>query len=171
MRTELSGKRAWPTAVWRTGRAVVSSSTDVGLPIPREEWTQLQLGVLPDGTVEVWAFDGVREVLVGTGRDPALQGEVKDLVSIGNSADSVGSAFEIWLDEVAIGRRMLPWARPDDPHALARPRPLDPRALPETFSFAFGSCNVSTRLPYTGTSMEAAATMRPDLLVHLVDFG
>lgn len=157
--------------VWRTGRAVGSSSVNAGLPIPHEEWTQLQLGVLPDGRVEVWAFDGVREVLVGAGTDPALRGEVKDLVSIGNSSDLVGSRYEIWLDEVAIGRRRLPWARADDPHELARPRPLDPRALPETFSFVFGSCNVSTRLPYTGTAMEAAAAMRPDFFVHLGDFG
>jgi hypothetical protein len=157
--------------VWRTGRAVVSSSTDVGMPIPREEWTQLQLGVLSDGTIEVWAFDGIREVLVGSGRDPALRGEVKDLVSIGNSAASVGSAYEVWLDEVAIGHRMLPWARPDDPHVLPRPQLLDPHALPETFSFVFGSCNVSTRLPYAGTALEAASKMRPDFFVHLGDFG
>ncbi len=38
------------------------------------------------------------------------------------------------------------------------------------FSFVFGSCNVSSRVPYVGTALEAAAAMEPDFVVHLGDY-
>jgi hypothetical protein len=107
---------------------------------------------------------------VGRGSNPALRGRGKDIVSFGNGSDDVGSGFEVWLDELAVGRTRLPWARRDDPHRVPRPFPLEPDALPERFSFVFGSCHVSSRVPYTGTALEAAARVEPDFFVHLGDF-
>lgn len=170
-RIRSSGRGVSEHLSWRTGGELRSSSVNAILPIPRGEWTQVQLGVLQDGGVELWAFDGRREILVGRGRNPGLRGRVKDLVSIGNTSGGRAARFEVWLDEFAVGESRLPWARSDDPHVLPRPTRLDPEALPPTFSFVFGSCNVSSRIPYRETALEAAASMDPDFVIHLGDWG
>lgn len=175
-RVHLARIRAHPDGpseriTWVTGREVRTTSVDPGVALPAGVWTQLQLGVTGDGTVELWIFDGRRERLVGRGRNPALAGGTFDAVSFGNDSPRSGTTFEVDLDEVAVGERRLPWARGDDDHRLRRPQPLDPDRLGRTFSFVFGSCHAASRVPYRRTALEAAARSDPDFVIHLGDFG
>ncbi len=156
--------------LWVTGQAITSSSVKVEVPVPNEAWVQLQLGVDADGRVELWAFDGTRETLVGTGRS-SLVGRTKNRVSIGNHHPSLGITFEAWIDDVAVGESRLPWLRTNDARPLARPRSLDVEQLPAKFSFVFGSCTNSNHVPANGSALSAAADVDADFMIHLGDFG
>ena len=156
--------------LWVTGEGITSSSVKVKVPVPNEAWVQFQLGVDADGRVELWAFDGTRETLLGTGRS-ALVGRTKNRVSIGNHHPSLGITFEAWIDDVAIGESRLPWLRTDDARSPARPRSLDVEQLPAKFSFVFGSCTNSNHVPATGSALAAAADLDADFMIHLGDFG
>ena len=156
--------------IWRTGVGLRSTSVTQDFRIPHGEWSQAQLGVKADGTVELWVFDGRREFLVGRRVNEGLIGRGKDIVSIGNNSPSKGITYEIWLDEFVVSERRIPWARIDDTHELVRPEPLDPAKLPPVFSFIFGSCNSASRVPYKNSALKAAADMEPDFMIHLGDY-
>ena len=156
--------------MWITGKGITSTSVKVEVPVPDEAWVQLQLGVDADGKVELWAFDGMRETLVGTGKSELI-GTTKDRVSIGNHNPNIGVTFEAWMDDFEVGETRLPWLRADDPRALRRPKPLVAAELPPSFSFVFGSCTNSNHVPATGTALAAAADANPDFVLHLGDFG
>jgi hypothetical protein len=157
---------------WKTGTGlVVSSAPDAVVPVAARRWTQVQVGVLADGTVELWTFDGRREQLVARAHNPTLAGTVKDTVALGNDVARTGTTFEVHLDGFAVGETRLPWCNPVDDVRLPRPRRLDPAALPERFSFCFGSCNNPKSAPYRATAVGAAARLDPDFLVHLGDYG
>ena len=155
---------------WITGKGISSSSVKVQMPLPDEAWVQLQLGIDADGRVELWAFDGTRETLVGTGRSE-LVGARKNRVSIGNHNPNLGVTFEAWIDDFAVGEARLPWLRQDASRSLTRPKSLVPAQLPSKFSFVFGSCTNSNHVPATGTALGAAADANPDFMLHLGDFG
>ncbi|HLB29518.1 MAG TPA: hypothetical protein VJM69_05240, partial [Dehalococcoidia bacterium] len=157
--------------IWRTGRDIHSTSVSPGVPVPAGGWAQVQLGVLPDGAVELWAFDGRKEFLIGRGINKGLVGRGKDIVSLGNDSPEGGIPHEVWLDGFAFGEQRLPWARAKADHSLARPLRLDPGALPPVFSFVFGSDIRPTRAPYRGGALEAAAATEPDFLLNLGDYG
>ncbi len=158
--------------VWVAGRGLqASSAPSTTIPLATGAWVQVQLGVLPDGTVELWTFDGRREALVARSGNAGLAGPVKDVVSLGNDLTKTTSTFEVWLDAFAVGERRLPWAQAGAVAELARPRQLDPKALPAVFSFVFGSCNNPKQVPYRNTALGAAAASGPDFVVHLGDYG
>ena len=155
---------------WITGKGVTSTSVKVQVPVPKEAWVQLQLGVDADGRVELWAFDGARESLVGTGRSTDFAGATKDRVSIGNHNPNLGITFEGWIDDFAVGETRLRgcgWTT----RGQAQLKRLAPAALPKKFSFVFGSCTNSNHVPATGTGLGSAADSNPDFVVHLGDFG
>jgi hypothetical protein len=157
--------------VWSTGHGVSLDSLPKRVQdLPVGKWTQLQLGVLPDGTVELWSFDGQREHLVGRGSNPQLAGAVKDAVALGNNLTHVRSTFEIHLDAFAVSEQRLPWANPGAAVELARPSRLDPARLPPAFSFCFGSCNNAVQTPFADTAIGAAARLAPNFFVHLGDY-
>ena len=156
---------------WITGKGVTSTSVKVQVPVPKEAWVQLQLGVDADGRVELWAFDGARESLVGTGRSTDFAGATKDRVSIGNHNPNLGITFEGWIDDFAVGETRLPWLRADDQRGQAQLKRLAPNELPKKFSFVFGSCTNSNHVPATDTGLGSAADSNPDFVVHLGDFG
>lgn len=170
-RIRASAATADEQIIWRTGREVRSTSVPPGFPLPAAGWLQVQLGILADGRVELWAFDGHREALVGRGVNRGLAGRGKDLVSLGNDAPADVAPCELWLDELAVGERRLPWARAIADHAPVRPQRVDPRALPPAFSFVFGSDIRPSRAPYRGGALEAAAAAQPDFVINLGDFG
>jgi len=156
--------------IW-TGTAITSSSTADNLVLPMEQWIQLQVGVLSSGEVELWAYDGHQERIVGRGVNHQLLGQRKDLVSFGNDLTMRGGTAAVWFDNVAVGEFKLPWVQ-------ANPTPLPTRLisvstlqLSERFSFVFGSCNASTMVPYRGFALQAAADQSPDFVVHLGDNG
>jgi hypothetical protein len=155
---------------WVTGQGVTSTSVKVEVGVREEQWLQLQLGVDAEGRVELWAFDGVRESLVGTGRSDLI-GATKDRISFGNHSPELDVEFEAWIDDLAVGRVRLPWVRTDDPREIRRPKRLDPAALPPTFRFVFGSCSNSNHVPAIGTALEAASGLDPDFVLHLGDLG
>ena len=155
--------------IWVTGRELRSSSIKSGVPIPADGWIQVQLGVLMTGRVELWVFDGLTERLVGEGVNRGLIDRGKDLVAIGNDAPRVAATFEILLDEIAIGERKLPWLKRDIDRARTSLQELDPAELPPVFRFVFGSCNVSSWVPYRGFALNAAADAEPDFVIHLGD--
>lgn len=153
------------------GRSITCSSISGALAVPAGEWMQLQFVVGADGGVACWGFDGSTETLIGTGRNPDLAGEMKDIVSFGNDVDQAGEEYDFWLDEVASAERRLPWM---PRHPQAPPRHLlglDRDSLDGTFSFVFGSCNSSNWVPYRGMAPAAAAASGPDFVVHLGDLG
>jgi hypothetical protein len=157
---------------WITGRGIgTASMARAVVPVKARTWTQVQLGVLDDGTVELWTFDGRRERLAGRGANPALAGAVKDTIAIGNDVIRAGSTFEVHLDGFAVGEQRLPWASELPPITPARPSRLDPASLPSRFSFCFGSCNNAKSAPYHNTALGTAARLDPDFLVHLGDYG
>jgi hypothetical protein len=155
--------------IWVTGRELRSSSIKNGVPIPARGWIQVQLGVLMTGRVELWVFDGLNERLVGEGVNRNLIDRGKDVVAVGNDAPRVAATFEVLIDEIAIGERKLPWLKRDPEAARTTLQQLDPAALPPVFSFVFGSCNVSTWVPYRGFALNAAADAEPDFVIHLGD--
>ena len=156
---------------WHTGSGLHSSSVPASVGLPSQEWSQVQLGIRTDGSIELWQFDGHREVLVGTGHNPGMVDQ-KSQVSFGNINPNLGMTFEIWLDEFAVGQQKLPWASPlSDRSLLRRPDALDPELLGAQFTFVFGSCNNASLLPYDTMALGAAACMDPDFLVHLGDHG
>jgi hypothetical protein len=160
------------TLVWTTGKGLaVSSAPDTSVPLAKGQWTQVQVGVRDDGTVELWAFDGRAERRVVVARNPSLAGPVKDTIALGNELVRVGSTFEVDFDGFAVAQQRLPWANPLAPTKLDRPIRVDPRALAPRFSFCFGSCNNPKSAPYGATAMGVAATLDPDFLVHLGDYG
>lgn len=160
------------TVVWTTGRGLsVSSAPRALVPVRRHEWTQLQVGVHSDGGVELWSYDGRREQLVARGRNTELAGAVKDAIALGNDRGRTGTTFEVHLDGFAVGQQRLPWANPSLPATLRRPNRLDPRALPASFTFCFGSCNNPKSAPFRTTALGAAAATDPDFLIHLGDYG
>jgi hypothetical protein len=148
----------------------VGSVTGKAVPLPAQRWTQVQMGILADGTVELWSFDGRREHLVGRGSNPELAGAVKDVVALGNDLRSTGSTFEVHLDAFAIGDQRIPWANPNAPADLPRPTRLEPARLPAAFSFCFGSCNNPNQAPYGATAVGTGARLDPDFFVHLGDY-
>ncbi|MDQ1379695.1 MAG: alkaline phosphatase [Actinomycetota bacterium] len=157
--------------VWSAGHGVSLDSVPKSVQdVPVGKWSQVQLGVLPDGTVELWSFDGQREHLVGRGSNPLLAGAVKDAVALGNNLTHVRSTFEIHLDAFAVSEQRLPWANPGAPVELARPARLDPVRLPPAFSFCFGSCNNAVQTPFGDTAVGVAARLAPDFFVHLGDY-
>ncbi|MPZ22341.1 MAG: hypothetical protein GEU28_02095 [Dehalococcoidia bacterium] len=158
--------------IWQTGNGMLCSAIPESIWFVDDgSWSQVQFGVLEDGAVEFWAFDGQREYLVGRGSNQELIGQVKDTIALGNNSPAVGTSFEISLDQFAVAEKRLPWARELAETSLVGPPPLDPAALPPVFSIGFGSCHVSTRLPYSGTAVAALAAAEPDLFVHLGDYG
>jgi hypothetical protein len=157
--------------VWITGHGVSLGSAPESLRVlPAGKWIQLQLGVLADGTVELWSFDGQHEHLVGRGSNPQLAGAVKDVVALGNNLTRTRSTFEIHLDAFAVGEQRLPWANPDASDELARPARLDSAHLPAAFSFCFGSCNNAVQTPFADTALGVAARLAPNFFVHLGDY-
>jgi hypothetical protein len=167
-RVRSSASSATERLIW-TGSTVSTSNLLDTLVVPADQWLQLQLGVTGDGDVELWVFDGVHETLVGRGVNADLQGETKDIVSFGNDLSGSAGAGEAWLDNIAVAEAKLPWVK-QDPAALPSNLPmLDPAALPSTFSFIFGSCNVSSWVPYRDFALSAAADVEPDFVVHLGD--
>lgn len=157
--------------VWTAGRGVsISSMPDRVLPLPAQKWSQFQLGVLSDGTVELWSFDGQRERLVVRASNPTLAGPVKDIVALGNDLQHTSSTFEIHLDAFAVSEQRLPWANPQGDAGLGRPLRLDPAALPPAFSFCFASCNNPNQAPFVDTAVGTAARVSPDFFVHLGDY-
>ena len=158
--------------VWVTGHGLAAGSAPGSLaPVKAHSWTQVQLGVLDDGSVELWSFDGHREHLVGRASNPSLAGAVKDTVAIGNDLVRAGSTFEVHLDGFAVGEGRLPWASTAPPITPARPIRLNPTTLPSRFSFCFGSCNNAKSAPYHDTALGTAARLDPDFMVHLGDYG
>jgi PhoD-like phosphatase len=155
---------------WVTGTGVTSTSVKVEAAVPEGAWVQLQLGVLADGKVELWAFDGARETLLGTGAS-TLVGAIKDRVAFGNHNPNIGQTFEAWIDDFAVGESRLPWVRPQDTRDVYRPRPLVTEELPRAFSFVFGSCTNSNHVPAHGTALAAASGTNPDFVFHLGDLG
>ncbi len=156
---------------WTTGGGVRSTSIAAAADLPSGVWSQLQLGVKSDGSVELWQFDGTREILIGTGMNPGMA-DPKSQVSFGNINPNLGITFEVWIDELAVGQQRLPWAGVmSDRSVLPRPAPLLAEELDDTFSFVFGSCNNSSLLPYDTMAIGAAARMEPDFTVHLGDHG
>ncbi len=156
---------------WRTGRGLHSTTIRAGAGVPAQEWTQIQLGVSGDGTVELWQFDGVHEVLVGRKVNPAMAAE-KNLVSFGCSNPNLGITFEVWLDEFAVGAQKLAWASPGtERNEIVRPMALDPAPLGDRFTFVFGSCNNASLLPYDTMAIGAAARAEADFVIHLGDHG
>ncbi len=157
--------------VWSAQHGVSLSSAPSGaLVLPMQKWTQLQVGVLADGTVELWAFDGQREKLVGRGSNAKLAGPVKDIVALGNDLQHTGSTFEIHLDAFAVSEQRLPWANPQPTVVLVRPTRVDPARLPSVFTFCFGSCNNPNQAPFVDTAVGAAMRLAPDFFVHLGDY-
>ena len=156
--------------LWVTGTGITSTSVKVEAAVPEGAWVQLQLGVYPDGRVELWAYDGTRETLLGTGASD-LVGPIKDKVSFGNHNPNIGQTFEAWLDDFAVGESRLPWVRPQDTRDVHRPLPLVPADLPDAFTFVFGSCTNSNHVPAHGTALAAAAASNPDFVFHLGDLG
>ncbi len=68
LRVRSSKTGAQERLVWSTGNGVSLGSLPKSVQaLPVGKWTQLQLGALADGTVELWSFDGQREHLVGRG--------------------------------------------------------------------------------------------------------
>jgi PhoD-like phosphatase len=155
---------------WVTGTGITSTSVKVEAAVPDGAWVQVQLGVYSDGKVELWAFDGTRETLLGTGAS-TLVGPIKDKVSFGNHNPNIGQTFEAWLDDFAVGESRLPWVRPQDTRALYRPLPLVPADLPDAFTFVFGSCTNSNHVPAHGTALAVASASNPDFVFHLGDLG
>ncbi len=156
---------------WTTGGGIRSTSVRAAADLRPNTWSQVQLGIRSDGTVELWQFDGVREILIGTGRNPDMA-ESKGQVSFGNINPNLNMTFEVWLDEMAVGTNKLPWASPlTDRSEPVRPSPVVPDELGVTFSFVFGSCNNSSLLPYDSMALGAAARMDPTFLIHLGDHG
>ena len=127
--------------LWVTGQAITSSSVKVEVPVPDDAWVQLQLGVDADGRVELWAFDGTRETLVGTGRS-ALVGRTKNRVSIGNHHPTLGVTFEAWIDDVAVGETRLPWLRTDDARDSG---PAERHSMSRSFRRSSASCSGRAR--------------------------
>lgn len=169
-RIHASGPKVSEHLVWVTGRGLeLSSRPGERVRVAPRTWVQVQLGVRADGTVELWLFDGTRERLVARGARPDLTGPTKDTVSIGNDSPRSDTTFEVWLDDLAVAERRLPWVRPNATPRLVRPSRLDPKALPPTFSFVFGSCNNPKQIPYRTTALGAAADTEPDFVVHLGD--
>lgn len=167
-RIRASSSSATERLIW-TGSTLSMSSLRETLVVPADEWLQLQFGVSADGTVELWVYDGIQETLVGRGHNPELVGQTKDIVSFGNDLSDRGGSLEAWLDNIAVAEVKLPWL-PQDPDPLpTRLVGLDPAKLPSVFSFVFGSCNVSTWVPYRGFALQAAADMEPDFVIHLGD--
>ncbi|MGH2428709.1 MAG: alkaline phosphatase D family protein [Candidatus Limnocylindria bacterium] len=167
-RIRASGSSATERLIW-TGSTVSTSSLRDTLVVPADEWLQLQFGVTANGDVELWVFDGAHERLVGRGTNADLAAETKDIVSFGNDISDPGGPVEVWLDNIAIAEARLPWLKSEPDPVPTRLPKLDPAALPGVFSFAFGSCNVSTWVPYRGFALNAAADMEPDFVVHLGD--
>ncbi len=156
---------------WRTGSGLHSTSVRASVGLPEGAWSQVQIGILGDGTVELWQFDGTREVLIGTAKNSALS-VAKDQVSFGCVNPNLNTTFEIWLDEFAIAKQKLPWASPlTERSTITRPAMLDPSQLGSTFSFVFGSCNNSSLLPYDSMAIGAAARAEADFVIHLGDHG
>ncbi len=156
---------------WRTGRGLHSTTISAGAGVPEQDWTQVQLGVLADGTVELWQFDGVREVLIGRRVNPAMAAE-KNLVSFGCTNPNLGLTFEVWLDEVAVGKQKLAWVSPaTDRREIVRPVGLEPSSVGDRFTFVFGSCNNASLLPYDTMAIGAAARAEADFVIHLGDHG
>ncbi len=167
-----TGSAAREALQWITGEGIAAESVARAVaPVRAGAWTQAQLGVLADGSVELWTYDGRREHLVGRGRNPGLAGAVKDTLAIGNDLTRTGSTFEVHLDGFAVGEHRLPWANTAPPITPARPVRLDPASLPARFSFCFGSCNNAKSAPYHDTAVGVAARLQPDFFVHLGDYG
>ncbi len=156
----------WSAAGGLSAASVIGKA----IPLPAQRWTQVQLGILADGTVELWSFDGRREHLVGRGSNLKLAGAVKDVVALGNDLRSTGSTFEIHLDAFAVGDQRIPWANPNASAELPRPTRLDPTRLPAAFTFCFGSCNNPNQAPYGATAVGTGARLDPDFFVHLGDY-
>ena len=100
---------------------------------------------------------------------PLLLGDVGDVVwgtwpLFGDAVINEGPGLMMIVEK-------LPWAREDDERRLNRPIRLSTGDLPSVFSFVFGSCNVSSRVPYQNTALAPAAATNPDFVVHLGDFG
>lgn len=169
----IQGEGGTESVFWRTGGGLHSTSVAGAAGLPTDEWTQMQLGVLADGSVELWQFAEGREVLIGrVGSGQGAIGGTKTRVSIGNINPNLGITFEIWLDEFAVGQHKLPWANPVlDRTTIQRPKLLDPADLGDEFSFTFGSCNNSTFLPYDTMALGAAAREDADFFIHLGDHG
>ncbi|MFW2382485.1 MAG: hypothetical protein ACN4GZ_12060 [Acidimicrobiales bacterium] len=166
-----SSESASELLYWTTGSGLRSTSVRAASDLPAGRWSQVQLGVKSDGTVELWQFDGAREILVGTGVNAAMA-EDKSQVSFGNINPNLGITFEVWLDELAVGQHKLPWASPlTDRSSIRRPAPVTEADLGSVFSFVFGSCNNSSLLPYDSMAIGAAARMKPDFTIHLGDHG
>lgn len=157
---------------WITGRGLAAQSAAYAVaPVKANTWTQVQLGVMADGTVELWTFDGRSEHRVVRVANPPLAGAAKDTVAIGNDLVRVGSTFEAHLDGFAVGDMRLPWASTLPPVTPPRPLRLDRAALPARFSFCFGSCNNAKSAPYRDTALGTAARLDPDFFVHLGDYA
>jgi hypothetical protein len=154
---------------WRQDRGISSATVSDAAPAPLGQWTEVQLGVRLDGTVELWTFDGQRETLVGRAVNPRLTGRRKDIVSFGNSLEADGP-YEVWFDDVCIGSAKQPWAS-NRRGQLVRPTMLDPGRLPATFTFVFGSCINANHVPLDGTALAAAAAASPDFFLNLGDYG
>lgn len=156
---------------WRTGSGLHSTSVKASTGLPAHAWSQVQIGVRSDGTVELWQFDGTHEVLVGVGTNRTMA-DGADRISLGCVNPNLDLTFEIWLDELAVAKQKLPWASPaTDRSKLDRPAPLDPSTLGDRFSFVFGSCNNASLLPYDTMAIGAAARTESDFVIHLGDHG
>ena len=134
------------------------------------DWTEFQIGLDSTGHAEFWALVDGRELLVGSTRLSDQTGLTFDQVSFGTHVRAVGAEFEYWLDDIAVAEERLPWAA-EEAAPIRRPRLLEPETLPEAFTFVFGSCNVASLVPYSGSALAAAAAESPDFMIHLGDYG
>jgi hypothetical protein len=169
-RIRATAANASENLMWVPGAGIRTSHMSQYVRTPPGVWTQVQLGIRADGTVELWTFDGRREFLVATTRRAAFDGTPRDAAAIGN-VFKVDGRFEIWLDDVEVATSRIPWAMPSPDRAVKRPQRVDPAALAGTFSFVFGSCINANHVPYETTALAAAAAMQPDFFVHLGDHG
>lgn len=150
--------------------ASLSSTPGATVALPMEKWTQLQVGILADGAVELWSFDGRRETLVSRGSNAKLAGAVKDIVALGNDLQHTGSTFEVHFDAFAVSEQRVPWANPQAKVELVRPTRMNPASLPAVFSFCFGSCNNPNQAPFVDTAVGTAVRLDADFFVHLGDY-
>lgn len=167
----IQGETGTESLFWRTGAGLHSTSVTEAAGLPADEWTQVQMGVLADGSIELWQYAEGREVLIGREARGTMSGPMTR-VSFGNINPNLDLTFELWLDEFAVGQQKLPWANPSaDRMTIRRPLRLEPTELAEQFTFSFGSCNNSTFLPYDNMALGAAATANADFFIHLGDHG
>jgi len=168
----IGSRQGGPTLelVWRTGRDLIATGISHDHGLFGGEWTQVQIGLDGAGRAEYWALVDGREVFVGSAQLSDQAGLTFDQVSFGTHVPTVGAEFEYWLDDVAVAEHRLPWAA-DGAAEIRRPALLEPEALPEAFSFVFGSCNVASLVPYAGSALAAAADELPDFVIHLGDYG